>query len=311
MENRRIVFVGSEDNPDNREVHCRIAQYAVKLGVDYRWRPVPGDAGPEAFSDTDAAIVEEEIRAEMVLSEGVSCPPIFVRCGGHWTKEEQDRALKKGVKLETIAEQSEEAVAELALTLILALKRKVIRHHEQVLEGKMIRHMASQTLGTTVGIVGLENGGKQLAKWLESMGCRVLVWQPEPAAGRSFPSLSLEDLTREADIISLHISYEAVKRTIVDGAFLARMKRTAVLVNTGDGRIVDTNVLFTALKEKWIEAAALDTLPREVIEGDNPFRTVRNVILTPGIGRMTKEVKIRRGCEAVAAAVRLLKHANG
>ncbi len=311
MGNRRIVLYGSEDNPDNREVHRQVAQYAGTVGVDYLWQPVTESGGLEAFPEADAVIAGEGSCAGQLLDEKVNCPPVLVRVCGHWTEEERDKALKKGVKLEHVAQQSEEAAAELALALILALKRKVIRHHEQVLEGKMIRHMASQTFGTTVGIVGLENGGKQLAKWLFSMGCRVLVWQPETVGVRASSPLGLEDLTREADIISLHISYEEVKRTVVDEAFLDRMKRTAVLVNIGDGRIVDTDMLFTALKEKRIEAAALDTLPREIIEGDNPFLAVRNVILTPGIGRMTREAKVRQGCAAVAAAVKLLEQTNG
>ncbi|MCB6341347.1 NAD(P)-dependent oxidoreductase [Enterocloster lavalensis] len=313
MKHKEIRSIAGEDNPDMRAVQEQVRRFAEGLGCRYTW--APGAVGGENIdlAGAGALIVdgdEMNVRLADCSEAGVK---VVVRRTGSWREGDLQRALSLGIRLAAVPENGEAEMAEMALSLILALRRKVIRHHQQVMEGQWIRHAASSVTGSTIGILGLENGGGKLAQMMEAMGCRVLVWQPDPenAEADSRFSAELEALCREADIVSVHLSYNQAGKQIVSKELIGWMKRTAVLISMGDGRLVDTEALYAALKEKRIEAAALDTLERTVIEGENPFRTLRNVILTPGIGRFTREELVRSGCEAVYIAFKLLSESDG
>ena len=110
-------------------------------------------------------------------------------------------------------------------------------HHQQVMEGQWVRHAASSVMGSAIGILGLENGGRELAQMMGAMGCRVRVWQPDPekSGAAPYPEAELEALCREADIVSVHLSYGQAGNCIVGGDLIGWMKRTAVLISMGDG----------------------------------------------------------------------------
>lgn len=313
MEHREIRSIAGEDNPDTRAVQEQIRRFAEGLGCRYIWTPGAVGGGSVDLTGADALIVdgaEMNVLPEDCSEAGVK---VVVRRTGSWQEGDLLRASNLGIRLAAVPEDGGTEMGEMALSLILALRRKVIRHHQQVMEGQWVRHAASSVMGSAIGILGLENGGRELAQMMGAMGCRVQVWQPDPekSGAAPYPEAELEALCREADIVSVHLSYGQAGNCIVGGDLIGWMKRTAVLISMGDGRMVDTEALYTALKEKRIEAAALDTLGRTVIEGKNPLRTLRNVILTPGIGRFTREELVRTGCEAARIAAGLLSESDG
>lgn len=313
MERNTIISTVGVDNPDNRAIQAQIRRYAEGLGCRYLWIPRGGDETDMDYTDVQALIVGDDPSDIPSGDRPLPDIPLVVRSGGSWTEADQLRARKQGVELAVSKPCGEMAQAELALSLILALKRKVIRHHQQVMEGKYIRHAASAAVGSTVGILGVENGGRELAGLLAAMGCEVLVWQPESgeSGAQLYGAAGLEALCRKADIVSVHLSLGKAEKCIIGHKALGWMKSTAVLISVGDSGLIDMDALCQALRDKRIEAAALDTLDRTVIEGDNPFAALRNIILTPGIGRYTREELVKSGCRAVRTANELLARAGG
>jgi len=190
----------------------------------------------------------------------------------------------------SLRELEAEGRAEMALTLILALKRKLIRHNQQMLEGKWIAHMASEAVGTTVGIVGSGPEGTILAGYLTGLGCRVIGCRDHGTqeAGGDMDK-NIREIFEESDIVSLHMTGLSRYKGAVGSEYIGFMKPHAVLIDTGCPLAVNTGALYAALKARQIEAAALDCFDREEIPADSPLLALHNLIVTPHISGKTRE----------------------
>lgn len=162
--------------------------------------------------------------------------------------------------------------------------------------------------GKTLGIVGLGRVGRHVAKIANAFGMRVLGWSPRltaaDAAAAGAERRELDDLLRDADVVSIHASLTAESRGLLDARRIGLLKPTAYLVNTARGPIVEEAALITALMERRIAGAGLDVFDREPLPAGHALTRLPNVVLTPHIGWPTDEGYQRfadRACDVLLA----------
>ena len=176
------------------------------------------------------------------------------------------------------------AVADYAMALLFALARRVHEGHLSMREGKWASGWGHDIAGKTIGIIGCGRIGQAVAKRVSGFDMKVLGYDiaPNPdAAKMGIEFVPLDQLLSESDFISLHCALTPETRSLLGEAQLKRMKKSAYLINTSRGAVVDEGALIRALNEKWIAGAALDAFVVEPLPADHPFRTTPNLLLTP------------------------------
>jgi glyoxylate reductase len=190
-----------------------------------------------------------------------------------------------------------DATADLAFALILALARGIVSGAETVRAGEWRTWEPAGALGTdlagaTLGIVGRGRIGEAVARRAAGFGMEVV------HSSRS-SGLPLDQLLGQADVISLHTPLTPDTRHLIDASALARMKPTALLVNTARGGIVDQDALREALIEGRIGGAALDVTEPEPLPGDHPLLDAPNLLVVPHLGSATRRTRARMAEMAV------------
>src|SRR5881397_2045882 len=183
------------------------------------------------------------------------------------------------------------AVAEHTLLLMLAVLKRLVRLHNDVIAGRWRASdlgdaRVSELAGKTLGIVGLGNIGKKVARRAAAFDMDIryydierLTEDEEDALGVRFALFT--ELLRAADVVSLHVPLDDTTRKMLGAREFAMMKPTAILVNTCRGPVVDEDALHRALTEGQIAAAGLDVMVEEPPAPDHPLLTLPNVTLTP------------------------------
>jgi phosphoglycerate dehydrogenase-like enzyme len=197
------------------------------------------------------------------------------------------------------------------MALILAINRQVVRLDGFVRAGDWVRTRRRMPEGMslrrpdalTLGLLGFGRIGQATARLARPFGFRVVAHDPyvaDTAYGElGVRSVSLEDLLRESDILSVHVFLSPETRHLLDARRLALMKPTAWIVNTARGRVIDEEALIAALREERIAGAALDVMEREPLDPDSPLLGLGNVIVTPHVAGFSQE-GIRRLRERAA-----------
>ena len=194
------------------------------------------------------------------------------------------------------------AVAEHALMLMLAVSRRLIRVHANVVAGRWRGNVAPRVhelRDRTLGIVGLGTIGKKTARLAAAFGMRVQYYDiarlsedAEDALGVRFRLL--RELLRTADIVSLHVPLNASTRGMIGGAELALMQASAILINTSRGPVVDETALEDALAKGRLAGAGLDVFAEEPPPADHPLFRLDNVVLTAHLAGPTWESNTAR-----------------
>jgi D-3-phosphoglycerate dehydrogenase len=208
-------------------------------------------------------------------------------------------ASELGIAVSNTPGYGSQAVAEHALGLMLALARNTVALDADVRAGGWPREdqVGVELAGKVAGIVGLGGIGTRVAQLCEALGMRVIAWTRNPTperlqqAGATY--LELDDLLMTADVVSLHLEHTPETDRLLSSARLARMKPSAVLVNTARAELVDNGALVDALRSGRIAGAALDVFSDEPLPLDNPWRSLPNVILTPHVGFRAPEASRR------------------
>ncbi|MCS7036079.1 MAG: 2-hydroxyacid dehydrogenase [Saprospiraceae bacterium] len=203
--------------------------------------------------------------AEKLAAAGVRL--IALRCAGY---NQVDLAAtdRHGLTVVRVPAYSPHAVAEHTVALILALNRKTHRAYNRVREGNFALEnlMGFDLYGKTVGVVGTGKIGKVFAQIMMGFGCRVLGYDPFPdaeltAAGVDY--VSLEDLLKRSDIVSLHCPLTETTYRLINADNLHLMRRGAMLINTGRGALIDTQAVVQALKSGHLGYLGLDVYEQE------------------------------------------------
>lgn len=207
-----------------------------------------------------------------------------------------------------------DATADMSFALLLAAARRVVEGDRLVKKGGWKTWDPGFMLGAdiqaaTLGIVGFGRIGRAMAHRAAGFGMRILFYDPHPAVpepGVEAVPVDLDTLLRESDFISLHVPLTAETRSLMNSSAFAKMKPTAVLVNTSRGPVVDQSALYDALSTKRIFAAALDVTDPEPIPSDSPLLLLENCIVVPHISSaswQTRQKMSRMAAENLIAGL--------
>ncbi len=206
-------------------------------------------------------------------------------------------AKELGIAVSNASGYADESVAELCLGFMIDLLRKV-REQERSLREGGTRLSGNLLKGKTVGIVGCGRIGRMTAHLCRAFGCRLLAYNRSRVTDPVFEmQVDLETLLQESDIVSLHCPLNEGTKGLIDEKALKSMKRTAFLLNTARGPVVDEKALARALKEGEIAGAALDVFEKEPplpLPTDHPLIDAPNCILTPHMAFASVEAMERR-----------------
>ena len=210
-------------------------------------------------------------------------------------------ATERRIPVTVVPPVTTEATADLNFGLMIAVARRIVEADRLVRAGKFPGGQSRHLLGASVGgkTIGLIGGGgligKAVARRAHGFGMRVLYWTPrrkpeaeEREAGLAY--VPLDELLRESDFVSLHQPLNAETRHQIGARELSLMKKTAFLINTARGAIVDEAALIRALKSKKIAGAGLDVFEFEP-KVSPELKTMKNVVIVPHLGSATVGVR--------------------
>ena len=211
-----------------------------------------------------------------------------------------------------------ETTADLAWALLMAAARRVVEGADYVSAGRWktwgpMLLLGPDVHGATLGIVGFGRIGQAVARRAQGFGMTILYHDPNRLPDEVTQPLGaayaeLDDLLTRSDLVSLHVNLTDETRGLINAERLARMKPTAVLVNTARGPVVDPRALETALRDGVIGAAALDVTDPEPIPADDPLVSLPNCLIVPHIASASPAT---RGKMAEMAAANLLAGVRG
>ena len=269
-----------------------------KNGLKITYEPeITPDQIKEKISNFDIVVVRSRTKITKEMIERASKCKIIARVGVGLDNIDIDAAKVKGIRVINAVEGAINAVAELVLGLMLSLAREIPRADREIRNGKWLKKelMGTELSGKYLGIVGLGNIGKKLAKHARALNMNIIGYDVIPipedfSHDVGLIKADLDTLLSSSDYISFHVPFTENTRHLVNSQRLGKMKKNAYLINTSRGEIIDENALYDALKEGKIAGAALDVFETEPAIG-NKLVTLPNVIATPHIGAQTKEAQ--------------------
>jgi phosphoglycerate dehydrogenase-like enzyme len=192
---------------------------------------------------------------------------------------------------------------ELTWALILASARNLVAENASLRAGGWQRFIGDDLAGKTLGVLGLGNIGGAMARIAKAFGMAVIAWSQNLTADRAAEAgavlVSKEELFRKADILTVHLVLSSRTRGLIGAKELALMKPTARLVNTSRGPIVVEADLIAVLQSGKIAGAALDVFDKEPLPPDHPLRGLPNLLATPHIGYVSRDLYQRFYQDAV------------
>jgi phosphoglycerate dehydrogenase-like enzyme len=264
----------------------------------------------------DILIVEgDEVKEEVIASSSLI---LIGSVRGNPNNIAVSLATERKIPVIAAPGRNAAAVAELTLTLMLNVARRVVRADRMLKNEFMVddfsdfAEMYRNTLGfeiqgKTVGIIGLGRIGYEVAVRLRSFGVRLLASDPYAPRDRfeeiDAESVDLETLLRMSDIVTVHCAPTDETRGLLKAEQFTMMKKSAIFINTARASITDEYALLDALKEGTIAGAGLDVFSMEPVDCDNIFLELDNVIVTPHVGGNTRET-VERGTEMIVQQIR-------
>lgn len=280
------------------QVDKTLNEILQKNGLKITYEPeITPEQIKEKIGNYEIVIVRSRTKITKEMIEKAGKCKIIARVGVGLDNIDVDAAKAKGIRVINAVEGAMNAVAELVLGLMLSLAREIPRADREIRNGNWLKKelMGSELSGKYLGIVGLGNIGKKLARHAKSLNMNIIGYDVVQIADDfarevGLIKADLDTLLSSADYISFHVPFTHETHHLVNAQRLSRMKKTAYLINTSRGEIIDEEALYNALKGGTIAGAALDVFEKEPVVG-NKLTTLPNVICTPHIGAQTREAQ--------------------
>jgi phosphoglycerate dehydrogenase-like enzyme len=250
---------------------------------------------PQALKGFDALVANRErTRFSRDLLEQLHDLRIIAQTGNHAYHIDLTAAAERRIVVGKASGGFCSGAGELVFGLAIALMRHIPSANAAVKSGEWPRPMGCELHGKTLGIVGLGHVGRHVARIAQAFGMHVVSWsrRPDPAAVASLgiQTADLDHLLQVSDVVSVHATLAPETRSLLDGRRLGLMKRTAYLINTARGPIIEESALVEALSNGRIAGAGLDVFDREPLPAGHPLTKLPNVILTPHLGWPTDKM---------------------
>jgi glyoxylate reductase len=227
-------------------------------------------------------------------------------------------ATRRGIPIGNTPGVLTETTADFAFALLMSAARRIVEGHQYVQAGRWktwgpLLLLGQDIYGATLGIVGFGRIGKAMARRAGGFDMRILCYDPviSPAdpdlKTLRATSVDLDVLLAESDFVSLHTPLTPETRHLINAERLNTMKRSAILINTARGSVIDSGALYAALSEKTIAFAALDVTDPEPIPLDSPLLKLENIIIAPHIASASHATRGRMASMAAANLIAGLK----
>src|SRR5689334_10887771 len=274
--------------------------------IDVAGKPAELD---KAMAAAHALIVRSETRVTASLMAHAPQLRVVARAGTGVDTIDVPAATRRGIAVMNTPGANTVSAGEHAMGLLLALVRRISDAAAAMKRGEWDRKRfeGTELRGKVMGVIGLGRICGHVAQLARAFGMHVVghdpYLSPERAAELQLKLLPLDQLLRQADVVTLHVALTDQTHHLIDANRLKLMKPTAVLINTARGELVDEAALADAIREKRIGGAAIDVFAIEPLPADSPLRTLERVILTPHLAASTAEAQERVSVE-ICGAVR-------
>jgi phosphoglycerate dehydrogenase-like enzyme len=240
-----------------------------------------------ALKGTQAIIpIRERTQFPASLLRSLTDLEVISQTGNHAYHVDMEAATAAGIVVAMAPGRN--SAAELTFGLMLAVMRRIPQTDRAMRQGDWPLVLGYVLRDKILGILGLGKIGTEVARIGHAFGMRIIAWGPTltpERAGRAHATYRpLEELLREADVVSVHLALSDQSKNLLDEARLRLMKRSAYLINTARGAIVDEQALVKILQEQAIAGAALDVFIEEPLPPKHPLLRLDNVVLTPHLG---------------------------
>ena len=292
MNLERSVLICDQVNPIIKEI-------LEKNGLKVTYEPeiTPEQLG-EKIGVYEIIVVRSRTKLSRELITKADKCEIIARVGVGLDNIDQEAAKEKNIRVINAVEGAITAVAELVIGLMLSMAREIPRADREIRNGNWIKKelMGSELKGKYLGIVGLGNIGKRLGRLARALNMNIIGYDVIPIDEEfskevGLMKADLDTLLSSSDFVSFHVPLLDSTHHMINAEKLAIMKKSARIINTSRGGIIDEDALYNALKEGNLAGAALDVFETEPPVGSK-LTSLSNFILTPHVGAQTKEAQL-------------------
>lgn len=289
-------------------------------GFDSQWAHAPGaENGKPTKEETAAALMARAPEMELLIADTTPLDSRFFEAatklklvamfGVGLDHIDVRAATDHGVLVTNVPGGNARCVTELAFALMLDLAHRVVEMHTSLVNGAWRPRLGSELAGKTLGVVGLGHIGQDVARIGKALGMKVIAAnrtpRPETARQLGIAQVSLDEVLREADYLTLHIPGGPGSWHFGAPEF-AKMKPTARIINTARGNLLDLDALAEALEAKRLAGAGLDVFSREPMDPGHPLFSLPHVVVTPHAGGLSAESMARVCASCLDEAARVL-----
>jgi len=292
MSLNQSVLICDQVNPILKEV-------LEKNGLKVTYEPeITHEQIAEKIGSFEVVVVRSRTKITRELVEKADKCRIIARVGVGLDNIDQGAAKEKDIRVLNAVEGAITAVAELVIGLMLSMAREIPRADREIRNGNWIKKelMGTELKGKYLGIVGLGNIGKRLGRLAKALNMNIIGYDVVPIDDEfskevGLMKADLDTLLSSADYVSFHVPLLDSTRHMINAEKLKLMKKTARIINTARGGVIDEEALYSSLKDGDLAGAALDVFEVEPATG-NKLTTLPNFIATPHMGAQTKEAQL-------------------
>tara|TARA_B100000809_G_C15075350_1_gene507566 strand:+ start:263 stop:1159 length:897 start_codon:yes stop_codon:yes gene_type:complete len=285
-----------------------------KNGLKVTYEPeITTEQIAEKIGNFNVVVVRSRTKLVKELIEKADNCQIIARVGVGLDNIDEDAAKVKNIRVINAVEGAITAVAELVVGLMLSMAREIPRADREIRNGNWIKKemMGSELKGKYLGIIGLGNIGKRLGRLARALNMNIIGYDIVPinvefSKEVGLMKADLDTLLASSDYVSLHVPLLDSTKHMINAEKLRLMKKTAHIVNTSRGGVIDEEALYNALKDGNLESAALDVFEIEPATG-NKLTNLPNFIATPHIGAQTKEAQSLAAIVIAEKIIQLLR----
>lgn len=238
----------------------------------------------------EAIITRGKGQVRASLMDALPNLQVISRCGVGLDNVDVSEATKRGIKVVNAPNSNANTIAEHTISLLLVLQRNLYNALTMVKDDRWRDrggYVGDELHGKTLGILGMGNIGKKVAKIANALGMKVMYWSSKQEdVPYSFDSL--ETVLKTADCLSLHLPLTKKTENLIDAKALSKMKPSALIINTARGKIIDQAALTKALQENKLRGFAADVLSKEPPTENDPLLKLPNTYITAHVGSLTK-----------------------
>lgn len=306
----KILVTATSFKPDKPTPALeQLQQFAGEVVYNPLGRPLTEDELIPLLRDCDGYIAGLDWVTERVMD---SCQRLKVisRYGAGVDRVDLKAAARRGIAVCNTPGANAQAVADLALGLMLAAARRIPMLDEKTREGKWVRSTGTELYGKTLGILGLGAIGKSVARRGQGFDMKVLAYDPylnqEYAAQHNIQPASFDEVICGSDVISLHLPLNEKTRHIINRGAMERMKPGAILINSARGGLIDEAAAYDLLKSGHLGGLGLDAYETEP-PAASPLFELDNVVCTPHTGSHTQEATAAMASMSVQNLIQVLR----